>query len=120
MTIENTINTYQIDGQGKRLGRIATEAASILLGKNTVNFTRHIAPNVNVKIINAKLLDISNKKSGEEYQSYSGYPGGRKVETLDHLGNRLGYSEVLRRSIAGMLPNNKLKAIRLKSLIITE
>ncbi|MFN3188639.1 MAG: uL13 family ribosomal protein [Candidatus Paceibacteria bacterium] len=120
MTTETTTQNYDIDAKGKRLGKVATEAASVLMGKNTTKFAKHIAQDVTVTIINASKLDISEKKSTEEYQSFSGYPGGRKVETLGHLGTRRGYSEVLRRSIAGMIPNNKLKKPRLKNLIISE
>ena len=120
MTTETTTQNYEIDAKGKRLGKVATEAASVLMGKNTTQFAKNIAQDVTVTISNASKLDISEKKSTEEYQSFSGYPGGRKVETLGHLGTRRGYSEVLRRSIAGMIPNNKLKKPRLKNLIITE
>lgn len=118
MTTET--QTYTIDAKGKRLGNIATEAASILMGKDQVNFAKNIAANVTVTIENASKMDIPEKKKGEIYQSYSGYPGGRNEETLEHLGKRLGYAEVVRRTVAGMLPNNKLKNPRLKNLIITE
>ena len=111
---------YTIDATGKRLGRVATEAASVLLGKDQVDFTRHQATDVIVTITNASKMDIPEKKKDEEYQTYSGYPGGRKVETLGHLADRRGYTEVLRRSIAGMLPKNKLQAVRMKNLTISE
>lgn len=120
MTTETKNHNFEIDAKGKRLGKIATEAASILMGKNTVNFAKNITQDVTVTIKNASKLDVTEKKSTEQYQSFSGYPGGRKVETLGHLGERRGYSEVLRRSIAGMIPNNKLKKPRLKNLIISE
>ncbi len=111
---------YIIDAQGKRLGRVATEAASVLLGKNTTDAEKHLVTDVTVKITNAKLLDISEKKSEMEFQNYSGYPGGRKVETLGHLATRRGYEEVLRRVIGGMLPKNKLHKERMKNLMVTE
>lgn len=111
---------YIIDAKGKRLGRVATEAASVLLGKNTTDAEKHLVTPVTVKITNAKLLDISEKKSEMEFQNYSGYPGGRKVETLGHLANRRGYEEVLRRVIGGMLPKNKLHKERMKNLMVTE
>ncbi len=111
---------YEIDATGKRLGRVASQAAVILLGKDSSDFARHTTAAVTVKITNASLLDITAKKKKEIYQTYSGYPGGRKVETLEHLGRRRGYAEVLRRSISGMLPKNKLRTPRLKNLTITE
>jgi len=113
-------NTYQIDAAGKRLGKVATEAASILLGKNDPNFAKHIKSDVIVEISNVSKLDITDKKKGEIYQRYTGYPGGRRTETLEHLGERLGYAEAVRRTIGGMLPNNKLKSQLLKQLTITE
>lgn len=111
---------HVIDAAGKRLGIVATEAASVLQGKNRTDFVRHQAPEVTVKIENASKLDVRPGKEKEIYQSYSGYPGGRKTETLEHLGERLGYSEVVRRTVKGMLPKNKLQAVMMKNLIVTE
>jgi large subunit ribosomal protein L13 len=117
---ETTHNTYTIDANGKRLGRVATEAADVLMGKNEPDFAKHMVKDVKVVIENASKLDIPEKKKDEIYQSYSGYPGGRKEETLEHLGNRLGYAEVVRRTINGMLPKNKLQARMMKNLEVTE
>jgi len=120
MTTEITKKEYSIDASNMRLGTLATQAAAILLGKKTPDYARHLAADVTLTISNVSKLDVTEKKKHEIYQSYSGYPGGRKIETLDHLGNRLGYAEVVRRTIAGMLPNNKLKKPMLKNLVITE
>jgi large subunit ribosomal protein L13 len=115
-----TNTTYHIDATGKRLGKIATEAAAVLIGKNNPKFAKHIMADVNVVIENVSKLDIVESKKTEIYQSYSGYPGGRRTETLDHLAKRLGYAEVVRRTIGGMLPNNKHKKRLLLRLNITE
>jgi large subunit ribosomal protein L13 len=113
--------TYAIDATGKRLGVVATEAAKVLLGKDNADFAKHTVAPVTVTITNAAKLDITEKKKlNEVYQTYSGYPGGLRSETLGHLGDRRGYAEALRRTIGGMLPNNKLKKPMLKNLIITE
>lgn len=111
---------YTIDAENKRIGRVATEAASVLLGKNSTDFARHRAIPVSVKIINAAKLDIPENRLREEFQTYSGYPGGRKTETLGHLAKRRGYAEVLRRVVGGMLPKNKLHDVRMKNLEILE
>lgn len=111
---------YIIDATGKRLGRVATEAASVLLGKNSPSFSKNLVEPVVVKVQNAHLLDISLKRGTEEFQSYSGFPGGRRVETLDHLAKRRGYGEVVRRVVGGMLPKNKLHALRMHNLEVTE
>jgi large subunit ribosomal protein L13 len=115
-----TQKTYTIDATGKRLGKVATEAASVMLGKNDPNYARHIMADVRVEINNVSKLDIPESKESEIYQSYSGYPGGRKTEPLIHLAKRLGYSEVVKRTIGGMLPSNKHKKRLLVNLIVTE
>ena len=121
METTETKKEYIVDATGKRLGHVATEVAALLIGKNLTDFVRYKSPEVTVKITNARLLDISEKKAMQEtYQTYSGHPGGQKVETLGHLATRRGYGEVLRRTIGGMLPKNKLRDVRLKNLIITE
>jgi large subunit ribosomal protein L13 len=119
MTTETT-NIHTIDATGKRLGKVATEAATVLMGKDKADFAKHIMSDVTVKIENASKLDIPEKKKGEIYQSFSGYPGGRKEETLEHLAERRGIGEVIQRTVGGMLPNNKHKKRLLKQLIVTE
>ncbi len=112
---------YTIDAAGKRLGRLATEVASILIGKNKTDLVRYKIPEVSVKIINAGKLDIPEKKAKQEnYQTYSGYPSGRRVEMLGNLAKRRGIGEVIRRTVRGMLPRNKLQKLRLENLSISE
>lgn len=111
---------YTIDATGMRLGDLATDAARYLLGKDSPDVARHVAAPVQVTVVNASKLDIPERKKRETYQRYSGYPSGRTVETLEHLANRLGYSEVVRRTVLGMLPKNRLQKVRIKNLIITE
>lgn len=111
---------HTIDATGKRLGIVATEAAKVLIGKDTTTFVKNLVADVQVEIKNASKLDIPEKKKGEVYKTYSGHPGGLKQETLEHLGDRRGYGEVVRRTVAGMLPNNKLKKPLLKQLVVTE
>lgn len=120
MTDTQTHREYEIDATGKRLGAIATEAARILGGKQCPDFAKNVVADVTVRIVNASKMDIPPRKQKETYQSYSGYPSGRRVERLDHLAHRLGYSEVLRRSITGMLPKNRLQKRRMHNLIVTE
>jgi len=114
------LNTYTIDAAGKRLGKVATEAASVLIGKNDPAFAKNIKSDVVITITNVSKLDIPAKKEKEIYQTYSGYPGGQTSETLVHLAKRRGYAEVLKRTIGGMLPANKHKKRLLQQLSITE
>ena len=115
-----TGDTYSIDASDKRMGKVATEAATILMGKNRADFAKHEMSDVVVTIENASKLDIPEKKKGEIFQSFSGYPGGRKTETLEHLRVRRGIAEVMKRTVGGMLPNNKHKKRLMKQLIINE
>ena len=109
-----------IDAKGKRIGHVATEAASVLLGKDSPTFAKNVVAPVTVKISNARLMDVTEKRMTDTFQRYTGYPGGRRVETLGHLAERRGYSEVLRRVIGGMLPKNKLHKPRMHNLLISE
>ena len=74
MTTTTEKRTHTIDATGKRLGKVATEAASVLMGKDQTDFAKHTVAEVNVVIENASKLDVTDKKKGEIYQSYSGYP----------------------------------------------
>ena len=74
---------YTIDAQDKKLGRLATEAATILMGKNRTDFVRNAIPEVKLKIINAGKISVTNKKiSNKNYKTYSGYPGGLKESSM--------------------------------------
>lgn len=113
--------TYTIDAKGKKLGRVASQAASILMGKNLVTFARHKTPDVKIEITNASKLSISEKhRIDNKYARFSGYQGGLKFETLDALAKRRGYQEILWHAIRGMIPKNKLRPDMLKRLVITE
>jgi large subunit ribosomal protein L13 len=112
---------HTIDATDKSLGRIATAAAVFLMGKDNPNFQRNVAPAVKVKILNASKAKITKKKMQEKtYQNYSGYPGGRKVFTMEKLVEKKGYEEVFRKAVRGMLPANKLRSVMMKNLIVTE
>lgn len=116
-----TPQTYTVDASGRTLGRVASEIAQLLMGKNNPTFVRHIAPTVTVTVQHASQLTMTQKKRGEkEYSQFSGYPGGLRKETLESVIEKKGYGEVIRRAVYGMLPNNKLRPIMLKNLIIEE
>lgn len=115
------ISTYTIDAKGKALGRVASEAAKALMGKTRADYAPHVRSDVKVMISNASKLTIREKKRiSQVYQSYSGYPSGRRVETLSSLTKRKGYAGVIRKAVERMLPRNTMRTARLKNLIITE
>lgn len=112
---------YQIDAQGKKLGRLASEAATILMGKNRPDFVRNAIPDIKLKITNSSQIDTTNKKMLEKvYKNYSGYPGGLRERTMKKVVEDFGMKEVLRIAIKGMLPKNKLRDRMMKNLLITK
>jgi large subunit ribosomal protein L13 len=112
---------YTIDVSGKKLGRVASEIASILIGKKSADFQKNLVASVKVNVVNASKMDISEKKSRTKvYTNYSGFPGGLKKRTLEEVVTKKGYSEVLEKAVSGMIHHNKLKDKILKNLIIKE
>ncbi len=115
------MKSHTIDATNKRLGRIASEAASKLIGKDSSDFARNKAPNVEVHIINASKIKIGEKKRNQkEYAQYSGYPGGLRYEKMEDVIEKKGFREILKRAVDGMLPKNKLRAKMIKRLKISE
>ncbi|MSR71204.1 MAG: 50S ribosomal protein L13 [Candidatus Taylorbacteria bacterium] len=112
---------HTIDAQGKKLGRVASEAASLLMGKNLVDFARNVIPEVKVEVINTSKAKIDQKKKKEKiYVNYTGHPGGLFHANMDAIIKEKGFSEVFRIAIYGMLPHNKLTKGMMKNLAITE
>ncbi|MFP4009051.1 MAG: 50S ribosomal protein L13 [Spirulinaceae cyanobacterium] len=99
---------YVIDASEQRLGRLATEVASILRGKNKPTFTPHIDTGDFVVIVNAEKVAVTGKKRFQKvYRRHSGRPGGMKTETFDHLQSRIP-ERIIETAIKGMLPKNAL------------
>ena len=112
---------YKIDAENQKLGRVATEIASLLMGKNHRDFARNTAPTNIVKVVNASKISITEKKKKEERNiRYSGYPGGLKTPTLEQTAAKKGMKEVLKLAVSGMLPKNKLRDRMLVNLKITD
>ncbi len=110
---------YVIDARDKKLGRIASEAASILMGKNRSDFSRNKIPDVSLKITNTSKISTTNKKMESKiYKTYSGYPGGLKERTMKKVVSDKGMGEALAIAIKGMLPKNKLRDRMIQNLII--
>lgn len=114
------METYVIDAKGKKLGRVATEAANVLRGKDSPAYKPNMVSGRPVKIVNASLVDLSQAKLDEKYSKYSGYPGGLTFEKRGKVIDRLGYQVVFERAVRGMLPNNKLRKPTMKMLEIVD
>ena len=97
-----------IDAEGLVLGRMASEVAKILRGKNKPNFTPHADCGDNVIVINAEKVVLTGKKmSDKQYVRHSGYPGGQTFQNPQAILAK--YPErLVEKAVKGMLPKNKL------------
>ncbi len=112
---------YTIDATNKSLGRLASEVASILMGKNDASFVRNAVSGNTVTVTNAsKLKQDPRKLDTKVYKSFSGYPGGLKLSSMEHVSKQKGWSFIVSNAVKGMLPDNKLKKDMMKNLTITE
>ena len=97
-----------VDAEGKTLGRFCSEVAKVLRGKNKTSFTPHVDCGDNVIVLNAEKITMTgNKLNVKEYQNFSGYPGGRRVEIAKDLLARKP-KDLIERGVRGMLPKNRL------------
>ncbi len=99
---------YLMDAEKQILGRFAVKAALLLSGKRKRGYTSNVDDGDFVIVVNAaKIAVTGNKLQAKTYTSFSGYPGGLKIKTLEKaLSTRPG--EVIRHAVKGMLPKNKL------------
>jgi len=120
-TVQPTTKATTIDATGMTIGRVASEAAKCLMGKDEPTYERHMITGGTVTIANAAKIKIDPRKlETVKYAQYSGYPGGLRYETLAQVLAKKGIEEVLRRAVYGMLPGNKLRSEIMKKLAVTE
>ena len=100
---------HLFDAEGKTVGRMATQIATILRGKNKADFTPHIDAGDFVVVINTdRIIATGNKMEGKVYNHFSGYPGGIKSITLkDQI--KKDSRKVIEAAVVGMLCKNKLR-----------
>ncbi len=109
---------FVVDAAGQTLGRIATQVARVLSGKNKPTYTAHLDTGDHVIILNASKVAVSRDKlTSKSYARHSGHPQGFKEESLGHLLERRP-EEVVRRAVKGMMPHNRLGAQQLRKLKI--
>jgi large subunit ribosomal protein L13 len=110
---------YTIDATDKKLGRLASEIAVLLMGKNMPDFQRNMPGTAEVHIMHAEKLVLPQKKQREKtYVRYSGYPGGIHRRSLEKMLEKRGVQTVIRDAVYNMLPANRLRNNRMKRLII--
>jgi large subunit ribosomal protein L13 len=97
-----------VDAENEALGRLASKLAMLVRGKHKTTFTPHVNCGDQVIVINAGKVRLSGGKMGyKEYQRYSGYPGGRRVEIAKDLVARKPEA-LVENAVRGMLPKNRL------------
>jgi len=112
---------YSFDATNKKPGRLATELAVLLMGKNRADFAKNKIPTVEIEVTNANLMSFDqNKLRDKTYASHSGYPGSLKLPNMQEILDKKGGKEILRRAVLGMLPKNKLRPKMIKNLKITD
>ena len=109
---------YVVDAEGQVFGRVASQVANILRGKNKPIYTPNVDTGDYVIIINAEKIEVTGKKRKEKiYKRHTGYPGGLKEITFEKLLARKP-EEILRHAVKGMLPKGPLGREMAKKLKI--
>ena len=107
---------YVIDAEGKVLGRLATEVASILRGKHKPIYTPHVDTGDFVIVINADKVKLTGKKlEQKKYYYHSGYPGGLKSVSYNRMMEE-NPEKAIELAVKGMMPKNKLGRQMFKKL----
>jgi len=107
---------FLFDAEGQTLGRLASEIANILRGKNKPSFTPHLDTGDFVVVVNAEKIQVSGKKTSQKlYRRHSGRPGGMKIEKFETLRDRIP-ERIIEQAVKGMLPHNSLGRQQFKKL----
>lgn len=107
---------WVIDASGKRLGRLATEAAVLLKGKHKPMYTPNLDTGDFVVVVNAAKIEVTGKKLSDKiYYHHSNYPGGFKSISLEKV-LQTNPTRAIEYAVKGMLPHNRLGAAMFKKL----
>lgn len=111
-------NKHILDANGQAVGRVATQAATLLRGKNKATFEPHIDAGDYVTIVNASKVKFTGKKFVQkDFYHHTQYPGGLRTTSLKKKFEN-SPEDVMRSAVTGMLPKNKLRNEMLKRLKI--
>ncbi|MDR3120066.1 MAG: 50S ribosomal protein L13 [Clostridiales bacterium] len=109
---------YVVDANGQVLGRLASEVAKVLRGKNKPEYTPHVDTGDHVIIINAEKVAVTGKKADQKlYRRHTGYPGGLKEVKYKHMMERHP-ERAIELAVKGMLPKNSLGRQMYRKLIV--
>lgn len=116
-----TNKTITVDATGKVLGRLSSEVAKMLMGKDSPDYAPNVAPKTKVTIVNASKTKMTEKRKLETmHEKYSGRPGGLKLKSNATIITHKGFVELYKLAIYNMLPPNKLRDGMMKNLTVTE
>ena len=111
-------NWYVVDGTNQTVGRMCAKIAAVLRGKNKACYTPHVDTGDYIIVLNCDKVKLSGNKADQKvYDTYSGYPGGRKEEVASDLMKRRP-EVVIERAVKGMLPKNRLGRKMYKKLFV--
>jgi len=111
-------NWYLIDAEGQTLGRLATEIARLLRGKNKAQYTPHVDTGDFVVVVNAEKVVVTGRKAEQKvYYRHTGYPGGLRETNYEVMLGRKP-TEILRKAVRGMMPKTRLGRQQLRKLKI--
>lgn len=109
---------YVVDATDQILGRLSSEVAKVIRGKNKTDFTPHVDCGDYVVIVNAEKIKLTGKKmTDKQYRRHTGYPGGERLTTAEDLLKK-NPARIIEKAVKGMLPRNRLGAAILKNLFV--
>lgn len=111
-------NWQLIDARGQIVGRLATQIAMVLMGKNKPTYTPHVESGDGVVVINAAHVRVTgNKAKQKEYKFYSGYPSGQRTRTFEKIMVE-DPTHALTHAVKGMLPKSRLGKRMITHLLV--
>lgn len=111
-------NWYVVDGTNQTVGRMCAKIAAMLRGKHKASYTPHVDTGDYIIVTNCEKVKLSGSKMDQKvYDTFSGYPGGRKEELASDLIKRRP-EVIIERAVKGMLPKNRLGRKMYKKLFV--
>jgi large subunit ribosomal protein L13 len=112
-----TTKNYEINAKDKSLGRVASQVAILLRGKNLPEFKFNVVPPIKAKILNVDKIKLTGAKfHSKTYKRYSGYAGGLKTVKFETMFKK-DPQRIFRKVLEGMLPKNRLRKQIIKNLV---
>ncbi|MDP8940183.1 MAG: 50S ribosomal protein L13 [Actinomycetota bacterium] len=109
---------YVVDAEGKTLGRLASEIARVLRGKNKPQYTPHVDTGDFVVVVNADRVSVTGRKAEQKlYRRHTGYPGGLREASYEQMMDRKP-TEILHKAVYGMMPKTRLGRQQFRKLKI--